>query len=228
MRPCKILIAGVLVLLGSSPLTAAQATAAPAGERLRHLTGSAEVRSGEHDVVITLRERDGFLIHVFRVETSGQPQALSLRTSSAHVLLEGQHLTLIAPPERAMFRFSIGQGRDLDRLPFAVSGQRFPDDLTARERRAWREYEITQVTGATALISWSGPEALLGGEEGGLRHVFARDIDYDDPGGGGGGGGASCGTSCSTSCGDGSSCSASCQPPRCAKCSCPALCECTL
>jgi hypothetical protein len=226
MRRYKTLMVGVLLVVGGAGIALAQSEDALAGEPLQSLAGSVEVRGGERDVVVRLREHADLAIHVFHLEMSGPIGPLSLRSDAAHVVWRGRELAVVAPQERTILRFTVSEGQRPEGPAVGLPEWEMAGAATALGRRALQGNEVTQLPGVTALITWSGPEALLGDDDRGPRHVFASDIDYDDPGGGGGGG-ASCGTSCSITCGDGSSCSASCSPPRCAKCSCPASCSCT-
>ncbi|MDP9122553.1 MAG: hypothetical protein M3O15_14490 [Acidobacteriota bacterium] len=154
-----------------------------------------------------------------------QQLELALQADNAEVLLWRGHLVVIAPRTGKALHFSI-PGMEAEvrsaELPDRADRRIPPPDAVELDGRLGGQFELTRVATATAIISRSGPRALLPDEP--LALLRAND-DVQDLGGGTGVG--TCGASCSTSCRDGSSCSTSCGANLCAHCSCPASCTCS-
>ncbi|HVF58371.1 MAG TPA: hypothetical protein VNJ70_00945 [Thermoanaerobaculia bacterium] len=221
MKPTAAAVTlAMIFFLAASAAAAEPVQPASPLDRVQSFRGTVEVSTEADTVLVVLTEAGGGT-HLFRVETTGHPALpVAFRAEAAEVLLWRGHLVVIARRARQALHLSIPgalpprRGVQLEQTPH-------PRDVEASLRAS---YDLTRIDTATAIISRSGPLALVPGS-GGRNRIFEQEIDYDDPGGGGGPGG--CGTACSISCGDGSSCSATCQPPRCARCSCPASCTCS-
>lgn len=182
---------------------------------VRSYQGEVEMRSSGQTAVVTVRGADGD--HLFMVATDLLTGLPRLAATAGEVRLWAGHLVVTAPREGRAWHFSV-PGINVSRKP---ADPPLPGKELDAELRA--SYELTRINRAIGIVSRSGPGAL-DEKAGGLRGVFANvDTEYQDPGSGGVG---SCGTSCTTSCGDGSSCSATCAANRCASCSCPATCTC--
>ena len=192
-------------------------------DTVRTLRGAAEVKTQGRALVVVIQADDGTGDHLFQVETAsltGLP--IALRTNSAEILFWRGHLVVMASREGKALHFSI-PGIELQARAAAVP-RSAQVDVAGIDKLLRSRFHLTRVD-ATGIVSREGPLALRTGDEAGLRGIFANDDDVQDPGTGGGLG--SCGSSCSTTCGDGSSCSATCSSPRCAHCSCPASCSCS-
>lgn len=171
--------------------------------------------------VVTLYKPDGSGFRRFDVELENRTgTALDFRAEAGEIHYWRGHLVVVVPGERKALHFSLPdtgkQVRTADAPLVSAS------DVAEVDSMLRSKYELTRIDKAVAITSLGGPRALEAGRE--LRSRIAPDLDYQDPGSGGIG---SCGSTCTTRCGDGSSCSATCNAPRCASCSCPASCSCS-
>lgn len=210
-------------LLFAIPTWAGAASAKPVSplDRVQSFRGAVEVGTEGGTVEVIVREAGG-ASHFFRAETSGHESLpLAWRAESGKVLFWRGHLVVIAPQEGLALHLSVPEPA----LPARPGPPAAPlPDSHALDASLRASYDLTRIATATGIVSRSGPLALAPDRRPASK-LFESNIDYDDPGSGGGSSG--CGTSCSISCGDGSSCTATCQPPRCARCSCPASCTCS-
>lgn len=181
-----------------------------------------QVRGDGRFFVVTLTRQDGAGRKQFEIETEDRPgRTITFSADHAEIHFWMGHLVVVAPAERKALHFSV-EGIDKFKKPRTDGPQlEGVSALTELDELLRANHELTRIETAVSIVS-KNEQALRLPE--GIRQQH-EETDYQDYGGGGGLG--SCGSSCSTTCGDGSSCSATCTAPRCARCSCPASCSCS-
>jgi hypothetical protein len=192
-------------------------------QTIEALSGAVHVHGDVRTFVVTLTPADGSGLRQFEIETAADPtRAIDWSAKSADVYYWMGHLVVAAPQERKALHVSV---KGVERLLRPrTDGPQLDSASALAELDALLSAgnDLTRVETATSIVS-KNEKALKVPE--GIKHQAGRmDTDYQDYGSGGLG---TCGSSCSTSCGDGSSCSATCSSPRCAHCSCPASCTCS-
>ena len=215
MKPTTIAVLAFCLLASGAFAKPARSGVEPGV--LETLTGPVDVVNKGQTVVVKLAGAED---RWFRVETS-RPTPLpdSFSADSAEIFYWQGHLLLMVPQEKKAFHFSMPDFKPARVPALAAEGLGPVRDASGLDALL-AGYEVLQIDTANEITSAQGPRARLVIEE-----KSPRTKQFTPPPNPGGGLG-SCGSSCSTACGDGSSCSTSCVSPRCASCSCPASCSC--
>lgn len=222
-----------LTLLVSTALpVVAQAVRAAAPESL---PGAIAMGTAGQTVVIAVADEPGGEIrHLVVIEAADTLPQLTFSSAQAHLQAWPGQVVVTAPVEGRAFHFSLETAPVF--VPFGSAEHIVASpDPRAVDTFLQSGYNLTSISGVASILVQSGRldgmkwEQILSGElarrlGGRLRPLGLEEIEPFQQGPGGGS--ASCGTSCSQGCGDGSACSITCAPPRCAKCTCPLDCAC--
>jgi hypothetical protein len=203
---------------GSRPFLRSPETSRPGWA----LAGLDDLRTTLRSTILDLTRLDGAGRKQFEIEMEDRPgQTISFGADNAEIHFWMGHLVVVAPNERKALHFSVERVDKLRRPRTDAPQLDGASALAELDELLRANYELTRIEKAVSIVSKN--EQALRLPEG--IEQRREETDYQDYGGGGGLG--SCGSSCSTTCGDGSNCSATCTAPRCARCSCPASCSCS-
>lgn len=181
------------------------------------LDGPAEVQTRGNWLFVTSGGKDSGQDRIFRVETVDLSAPVSFQASSSKILYWDGHLIVLDPKQDRAWHFWI-PGAD-ERSKGMPGARPEADGLKA----LLADHEVTRVA-AYEISSHSWRKGRPTPPGGVVSAPLLYQPEHQDPGGAGVG---TCGTKCSTECGDGSKCETSCGPNRCATCTCPASCSCS-